>query len=86
MNDFFSLSFCHWAAKQNMEVKPIFISIDPERDTKEVVGKYVKEFSPKILGLTGDTEQIVKAGRAFHVYFKAGPKDKDNDYIVSFSL
>lgn len=69
--------------KQNIALQPIFITIDPDRDTKEVVGKYAKEFSDKIIGLTGSMEEIKNVCHAFNVYFKAGPKDPSDDYIVS---
>lgn len=40
------------------EIKPIFISVDPERDTVPRVKKYCEEFSPKIRGYTGSQEQV----------------------------
>ena len=59
---------------RNKEVQPIFISIDPENDTVDVLAAYVQAFHPSIVGLTGDPDEIAAAARSFNVtYGKTAP-------------
>jgi len=69
------------------KVRLVFISIDPERDTPEVVGAYAGHFHPGTVGLTGAPEQVAAAARAWRVYYrKAPPEDGDPDsYLVDHS-
>jgi cytochrome oxidase Cu insertion factor (SCO1/SenC/PrrC family) len=51
------------------EVQALFISVDPERDTTDVLAQYVISFSPRILGLTGSAKQIRAAADAYKAYY-----------------
>ena len=54
-------------------ITPIFITIDPERDTAPKLDEYVKHFSPRIVGLTGTPEEIATAAKAYRVYYNKVP-------------
>jgi len=65
---------------------PVFITIDPERDTAAILKDYIAEFSPKMIGYVGEPDQIREASRKFRVYYSKGPEDEDGDYIVDHSI
>jgi len=65
---------------------PVFITIDPERDTADVLKSYIAEFSPKMVGYVGSPEEVKEASRKFRVYYSKGPEDEDGDYIVDHSI
>jgi protein SCO1/2 len=67
-------------------VVPIFITLDPERDTPEAMGNYVKSFGPNFVGLTGSPEAIAAAANAYRVsYAKVENKESAADYGVDHS-
>jgi cytochrome oxidase Cu insertion factor (SCO1/SenC/PrrC family) len=69
------------------KVVPILVSIDPERDTPEVLKDYVAHFHPSIVGLTGTPEQIKQTAKVYRVYYAKVPdKGGDKDaYLMDHS-
>lgn len=57
------------------KVQALFISVDPERDTAQLLKEYTGSFHPNIVGLTGTIEQIAAAAKAYRVYYKKVPTD-----------
>jgi protein SCO1 len=68
------------------EVMPVFITLDPERDTQAAMGAYVKNFGSRFVGLTGSREQIAAAAKAYRVAYSKFQKDKAiSDYSIDHS-
>lgn len=67
------------------QIQPLFITIDPERDTPDVVAEFTNAFSPDLLGLTGTPEQIAATAKAFGVYFAKGEVNEQGAYMMDHS-
>jgi protein SCO1 len=65
-------------------VQPIFITVDPERDTAAHLADYVPLFHPRLIGLTGSAEQIRSVALAYKVYYAKYPPDS-RDYVIDHS-
>lgn len=66
-------------------VQVLFVTVDPERDTPEVLAKYVPAFHPSFLGLTGDPAAIQKAAKEFKIFYDKRPGKNPGEYSVDHS-
>lgn len=65
-------------------VQPLFITVDPKRDTPGVLTEYVKSFDPRLIALTGTPAQLAAAARGFHVFHERHDND-DGGYSIDHS-
>ena len=66
-------------------VQVLLVTVDPERDTGEVLAKYVTAFDARFLGLRGDLEATRRAAKEFKVYFEKRPGKNPQDYSIDHS-
>lgn len=64
------------------KVQPLFITVDPERDTAEHLKEYLPLFHPRLIGLTGDTSAIRAAADAYKVYYEKVSDKQGDNYTV----
>jgi protein SCO1 len=71
----------------DVDIQPLFVSVDPKRDTPEVLREYVSNFHPKIIGLTGTPELIKRTADLFKVKYSIVKSDdpKDDFYTIDHS-
>ncbi len=68
------------------KVTPIFITVDPQRDTVQKMASYVENFHPRMVGLTGTPDEIKQAASAYRVYYaKADDAASASDYVMDHS-
>jgi protein SCO1/2 len=72
-------------ADAGLAVKPVFITIDPARDTVDYLADFVANNHPEMVGLTGTAEQIAKAARAYKVYYRKQPSEDEDYYLMDHS-
>lgn len=65
------------------KIQPLFITVDPERDTRQILVDYTGAFDPRIIGLTGTLDQIATAAKAYGVYYKK--RTVGDDYYMDHS-
>jgi protein SCO1/2 len=71
--------------KRAEEIQPIFITVDPERDTVAALAQYMPNFHSSYLGLTGTPEEVRTAARAYRVYYAKAQGQGSEDYLMDHS-
>jgi len=71
-------------ATEAARIVPLFISVDPDRDTPEAIGRYIANFHSRFEGLTGTMDQLTALTRSYGSYFSYSPTEGD-DYTVNHS-
>jgi len=67
------------------KVAPVFITVDPKRDTPEKLKSYLDSFGPEFVGLTGNTSDIANVAKGYRVYYREQSSDQKGDYGVDHS-
>ncbi len=64
------------------KIAALFVTVDPERDTPDILKAYLENFDSRIIGLTGDPSKTEAIAKVFRVYARKVPGDKSGDYTV----
>ena len=64
------------------DLKVVFVSVDPDRDTPDALSDYIAAFDDRIIGLTGSREAIDEAVNAYRAYYKIHPEDEHGDVLI----
>lgn len=64
---------------------PLFVTVDPERDTPEQMKNYVSNFHPRMVGLTGSPEQVAAMARSFRVFYQKVNRPEMSEYLMDHS-
>lgn len=67
---------------RGIDVKPVFMTVDPARDTPERVAEFTEMLHPGIQGLTGSVEEVTAVSRAWRGYFKLNDQEDKENYLV----
>ena len=76
-------AYAHLSPEQQAQIAPIFVTVDPARDTISQMDQYVTSFSPALIGLTGTADQVAAIERGYHVY--ARKSGNGEDYTMDHS-
>jgi protein SCO1/2 len=66
-------------------IAPLFITVDPARDTPSRLTSYLENFDTRIVGLTGSNEQIAAVAKAYRVYYSPGQNEQSGADLISHS-
>ena len=69
-------------ADRGVEVRPVFVTVDPARDTPEVLADFTDALHPQMVGLTGTDEEIAAVNKGWRNYYKAQIEDDPENYLV----
>ncbi|AUH33204.1 SCO family protein [Paracoccus tegillarcae] len=68
--------------EQGVDVQAVFVTVDPARDTPELVSEFTQQFSPEMIGLTGSVEEIDAVSKGWRNYYKLQNEEDDEYYLV----
>ncbi len=71
---------------QREQVRVLFVSVDPERDTPKLLKEYTDYFGPEVIGLTGNKDQLDDVTKRYRTAYGYGDKDEEGNYEVSHGL
>lgn len=66
-------------------VQPLFVTIDPERDSRAFMAEYVVQFHPSIIGLTGTKQEIANIAKRYRVFYRKVEDDSASEYLMDHS-
>ncbi len=80
-----SAAYKSLTAEEQAQIQPVFISLDPERDTKQNLADYVTFFLPSFIGLTGTEQEIARVAKNYRILFRKTEVEDGLDYVIDHS-